>query len=61
MKLHYKIANEVVDSRYSPSRERREEQLLMEKRKLRVSKLSRIEVFKAKLMQLKFQMEKSKQ
>lgn len=52
------IANEVVDSRYSSSREQRDEaQLLMEKRKLRMSKLSRAEVFKAKLMQLKLQME----
>src|SRR5690606_24413097 len=52
------IVNEVIDSRYSSSKEQRDEALLlMEQRKQRIAKLSRADIYKAKLMQLKLQME----
>lgn len=52
------MANEVVDSRYSSAKEQRDEaKLLMEARKQRMSKLAQADNFKAKLMQLKLQME----
>ncbi len=52
------VAMEVVDSRYSSSKEGRlEAGLLMERRRLRMENLSEADVFKAKLLQLKLQME----
>ncbi len=50
--------NEVIDSRYASLKEQRNDaRLLMEQRKQRMSKLSQVDVFKAKLLQLKLQME----
>lgn len=50
--------HEVIDSRYPSAEEQRAEALLlMEARKKRMAKLSQIDVFKAKLMRLKLQME----
>ncbi|UIR57102.1 hypothetical protein LZQ00_04635 [Sphingobacterium sp. SRCM116780] len=52
------IANEVVDSRYSSAKEQlHDAQLLIELRKQHLSKLSQVDIFRAKLMQLKLQME----
>ena len=50
--------NEVIDSRYSSLKEKRKEkQLLMEQRRQRMSELSKFDISKAKLLQLKLQME----
>jgi len=49
---------EVVDSRYASLKEQRNDaRLLMEQRRQRMSKLSQVDIFKAKLLQLKLQME----
>ncbi len=51
-KTKVEMVEEVVDSRYASAKEQRDEaKLLMENRKLRISQLSKTDVFKAKLMQ----------